>query len=522
MTDTAIPTYDLAVIGASHFGMSLAEDAADAGIGKVVVVESNDRTWPRPLIPHARLDVYVHAPIRHIGRHPAGGLTLTADDVCLLARAVVIAELPEGEPRRPGFRVPETLSSRVHDRLGPWATSADDVLVIGNGESAVESVHRLAELGASVVLVMPSSRADTLSRISRSVVDQLEHDRKITIFWHSQVSAIDILDGHPMVTFVDRMTPDLQFDHVLFELGDDLTGDPLVALGLSVDEDACPDVAIMRDRAVVWPGQPGVRVVDAGTAWLALAPTLAPDWIPPPAPSHEERADALRERHYNAAITYLDTAHSDLWILRVRPDHENTSHLAGQYATLGLGYWEPRADAGAPPPEDKRDKLIRRSYSISSPMFDRHGYLVDAHRSDELEFYIVLVPTSDDRLPDLTPRLALKRPGDRIFLGPKVAGRYTLDAVTDPKSTVLFLSTGTGEAPHNAMIIELLRKGHQGTIVSAVSVRHRSDLGYLSAHRRLEERYANYTYLPLPTREPDTEKLYIQDLIRSGRLDEMT
>ncbi|MEZ5227824.1 MAG: hypothetical protein R2710_14460 [Acidimicrobiales bacterium] len=116
-------------------------------------------------------------------------------------------------------------------------------------------------------------------------------------------------------------------------------------------------------------------------------------------------------------------------------------------------------------------------------------------------------------MPALTPRLALKRPGDRIYLGPKVAGRYTLDAVTDPNATVLFFGTGTGEAPHNGMVVELLRKGHMGPIVSAVSVRKWADLGYLDKHRQLESRYPNYHYLPMPTREPDVPKRYIQDLI---------
>ena len=98
----------------------------------------------------------------------------------------------------------------------------------------------------------------------------------------------------------------------------------------------------------------------------------------------------------------------------------------------GLGYWESRIDDATDGGlDDKWLKMIRRSYSISSPMFDDHGYLVDHSADDELEFYIVLVPPTDDNVPALTPRLALKRPGDRIFLGSKVAGRYTLAPVVD-------------------------------------------------------------------------------------------
>ena len=201
-------------------------------------------------------------------------------------------------------------------------------------------------------------------------------------------------------------------------------------------------------------------------------------------------------------------------MLRVRPDHGETSHLPGQYASLGLGFWEDRIDDADDRDLDERwDKLIRRSYSISSRMFDEHGYLTYEAGLDELEFYIVLVAPTPENVPGLTPRLALKRPGDRIYLGPKVAGRYTLDAVTDPAATVVFFGTGTGEAPHNAMVVELLRKGHTGPIVSAVSVRKWPDLGYIEKHRTLESRYPNYHYYPMPTREPDVPKRYIQDLI---------
>ena len=239
----------------------------------------------------------------------------------------------------------------------------------------------------------------------------------------------------------------------------------------------------------------------------------------PPSPAdrrrrHTAAIEELRAEHYNAVITRFEPTHSDLWVLRVRPDHGDTSHLPGQYASLGLGYWEDRIDdAEDPAIDDKWTKLIRRSYSISNRIFDDHGYLADETGGAELEFYIVLVPPTDDNIPALTPRLALKRPGDKIYLGPKVAGRYTLSSVVDPHDTVVFLSTGTGEAPHNAMVVELLRKGHSGPIVSAVSVRQWADLGYRHKHEALEERYPNYHYLPQPTREADVPKRYIQDLI---------
>jgi len=235
---------------------------------------------------------------------------------------------------------------------------------------------------------------------------------------------------------------------------------------------------------------------------------------------HEGAISELREDHYNATITAFEQRHSDLWVLRVRPDVGDTSHQPGQYASLGLGFWEDRVDNYADPGiDDKWHKLIRRSYSISHSMFEGSGYLAPPD-TEELEFYIVLVPADDGHVSALTPRLATKKVGDRIYLGPKVAGRYTLQPVADPETAVVFFATGTGEAPHNSMAVELLRKGHTGPIVSTVTVRNWKDLGYLEAHRQLEQRFPNYHYLPMPTREADVPKRYLQDLIRDGDIEE--
>ncbi len=271
-----------------------------------------------------------------------------------------------------------------------------------------------------------------------------------------------------------------------------------------------PDESRPPTTAPGW--QVGVRLAESVFPELEIRSPPSP---PERRSRHQGVIDELRKEHYNATITHFEPTHSDLWVLRVEPDSGTTSYVPGQYASLGLGYWEERDDDAADPEADRRwDKLVRRSYSISSRMFDEHGYLTDDSDIDALEFYIVLVEPTPDNVPGLTPRLALKRVGDRIYLGPKVAGRYTLKSVTDPHAEIVFFSTGTGEAPHNGMVVELLRKGHTGPIVSAVTVRKHSDLGYAAQHRELERRYPNYHYLPMPTREPDVPKRYLQDLIR--------
>lgn len=237
--------------------------------------------------------------------------------------------------------------------------------------------------------------------------------------------------------------------------------------------------------------------------------------------SPEEIAQ-LREARYNATVVDRVDVNSELMKLKIRPDFVIPPHLPGQYCSLGLGYWELRT-AGCQPeslkPEEER-KLVLRAYSLSHHILDREDQL--AEPAGELEFYIVLVRENPDgRVPALTPRLFNLRIGDRLKVFEKITGGYTLEPVK-PDDTVVFLSTGTGEAPHNHMVWELLRRGHRGPIAAACCVRKNVDLGYLATHRAVEKSWPQYRYLPLVTREPGVPKRYVQDLISSGELDRLT
>ncbi len=528
MSDRPSPEgcYDLVILGGTAGGLSVAISSRRSGIEEVRVVEPGTTVAFPELVPENQLDIgYGEKAISvevvgedDLGDDPGHDLLVTTDRHVYRCRGVLVAQRETDPAWTPPIPIPE--SDRVLvDRL-PERVADEDILIIGTSDHAVELVAQAAHRGGGVVLAGGGLDPGALSPAGENMLRRLERERRATILYRSMPDQIGEQGGYPLAYFNDRRTPDLEFDHVVFattrrrpDAVRQVVADAALATGRVIflgkpDED--PSI----------PTAPGWEVGNAVAA--ACFPELE---VPPPRPKLTQRAshagaiDELRDEHYNATITTFEPTHSDLWVLRVRPDHGDTSHLPGQYASLGLGFWEERVDAAVDTGLDDRwTKLIRRSYSISHPIFDEHGYLARQVESDELEFYIVLVEPTTDNIPALTPRLALKRPGDRIYLGPKVAGRYTLGSVTDPGATVVFLSTGTGEAPHNAMVTELFHKGHMGPIISAVTVRKWADLGYLDKHRELERRYPNYRYLPMPTRESDVPKRYLQDLIVDGDL----
>ena len=169
----------------------------------------------------------------------------------------------------------------------------------------------------------------------------------------------------------------------------------------------------------------------------------------------------LRRRRYNATVVAVRQAHSDLMVLRVRPDfprpaapgRASTARSASACGSRGFPAARRKCASRA-----TKAEVVRRAYSLSCSVLDDDGRLLDLDATDWLEFYIVLVRETEDpaQAPGLTPRLFMLREGDRLQVGEKITGHFTLDAVK-PADAVLFLSTGTGEAPHNYMLWELLK-----------------------------------------------------------------
>lgn len=256
------------------------------------------------------------------------------------------------------------------------------------------------------------------------------------------------------------------------------------------------------------------------------------DTVSPPAP--QEQAE-LRQRFYNAEVIERIDVHDNLTRLRVRPDEPFPAFQPGQYVALGLGNWEPRLQPSQDErlPQNKLRKLVRRAYSISCPMIDDEGRLLTCADVDYLEFYITLVRyagTDGGKPPALTPRLFMLRRGDRLCLEKKIVGRYVLENIA-PEDTVLLLATGTGEAPHNAMVAQLLRSGHHGPIVLATTGRLLQDFAYREIHDVLSRQYPQLRVFRFTTREPHNldpqhpkyvGKQYLQKLFASGKLAELS
>ena len=256
---------------------------------------------------------------------------------------------------------------------------------------------------------------------------------------------------------------------------------------------------------------------------------------------------------YNATLIGRTEVAPGLVILRIEPDERPFEFVPGQYAVLGLRATEGRvgeADADRPaielalaPASDPDgllavesqaataartavdpDRLIRRAFCMTS----------GSRVSEYLEFYVTLILSGE-----LTPRLFNLQSGDRLFIGPRAEGIFTLD----PSSTkhVLMVATGTGLAPYMSMMRNELEPGVQGRVaeeglgqcdgqrqyVMVHGARTSWDLAFRTELTGLARRCENFHYIPVITRAHEDDSWsgrtgYLQTVIASSAIEEET
>jgi ferredoxin--NADP+ reductase len=213
----------------------------------------------------------------------------------------------------------------------------------------------------------------------------------------------------------------------------------------------------------------------------------------------------------NGIVTQVIEVSPIMKVFRIAPDGwELPDFKAGQFVALFLPASAKKvAEATADYEDFPPDKLIKRAYSIAS----------SSKSKEFLEFYITLVHSGA-----LTPRLFNLKIGDRVGVGQKFVGMFTMDRI-DPEKNVVLIATGTGVAPYMSMLRTdaLNRKGKIAVIHGAANS---WDLGYSSELQLLQNFASQFTYIPTIT-EPQKEltpwqgqTAFIQDMWKAGIMEE--
>lgn len=190
----------------------------------------------------------------------------------------------------------------------------------------------------------------------------------------------------------------------------------------------------------------------------------------------------------NAVITQVVQISPMMKVFKITPDWDLPEFKPGQFVALSLPASAPRClEATEEYEKLDEDKQIKRAYSIAS----------SSKSTDSLEFYITLVKSGA-----LTPRLFSLKVGDRVGVGKKIVGMFTMNQVEEDKNLIL-IGTGTGVAPYMSMLrTDALNR--KGKIVVIQGASNSWDLGYSSELQMLDDLYDKFTYIPTIT-EPEKE-----------------
>jgi len=190
---------------------------------------------------------------------------------------------------------------------------------------------------------------------------------------------------------------------------------------------------------------------------------------------------------YNATLVEREDLSPTLAVFRIRPDAvpetERVWFDPGQYVSLGLNVERP----------GEEPRAVLRPYSIASEPEERRW----------LEFYIRRVgkPESSD---PFTHLLWTRRPGDRLHVGAKITGRFTLAHTVGPEDTRLkmFVAAGTGLAPFVSIVRSHMQEGDREKLSRLVILHgasHPHELGYREDLERVMEHLA-LKYFPTVSR----------------------
>jgi len=195
--------------------------------------------------------------------------------------------------------------------------------------------------------------------------------------------------------------------------------------------------------------------------------------------------------NYNATVVARIDYSPSLRTYYIQPDESFQRYKAGQYVTLGLESSVPRSgpvtEETRPPQEGK---MVLRAYSIASAGFE----------TEVLQFYVAHVPSGT-----LTPRVWSLEPGDRIQVGRRIVGNFTLENAQS--KTIVMVGTGTGIAPFLAMVREHAAVRPDLRFVLLHGATRRSELGHHSEFRALAHALPNFVYLPAISR-PQLDPLW--------------
>jgi len=152
-------------------------------------------------------------------------------------RALAVGVGIFGRPNKPKeYRFPPGLKDRLLFDITSQRIEAEDVLVVGGGDSAAEYVEYLRKQGNRVTLSYRGSEFKRLNEHNHATLLDMERRGEVEVLRGSNISEVKNIDGRPQAVFKEEQHVPHTFDRIVYALGGTTPTNFLRMLGVRFDD----------------------------------------------------------------------------------------------------------------------------------------------------------------------------------------------------------------------------------------------------------------------------------------------
>jgi thioredoxin reductase (NADPH) len=269
--------YEMIIIGAGPAGISMAAEARGVGIpaDKILVLEKGDAhswairkfypaskpvlanykgikavctgvmcltdmtkeetlTYIDRIIERCELKVHYKEAVTAIRPQPGGFTVETSGGIYQTERCIIAIGILD-KPNKPEYKIPATLTKRVHYDITTVALKGEDCLVVGGGDTASEYCQFLVQQGNRVTLSYRRKEFARLNPVNHESLLALEARGQVSIVRGSNIAILEDDGGRPRAVFQEAEHSAQTFDRVIYALGGTTPLNFLKAVGIKFE-----------------------------------------------------------------------------------------------------------------------------------------------------------------------------------------------------------------------------------------------------------------------------------------------